>query len=105
VRWSLVAIALLATSASAFAHDGYENLRDSRGNSCCNDADCRAVHARVDSEGDWEIYVKELDKYVRVPSHAILKTRMSDERCHACYKFIKGYSLAFYCFVPCDVKI
>jgi hypothetical protein len=62
--------ALLAVSLPlpSQAHDIYSHLRDSWGNSCCNDQDCRPVPYRFIS-GHWQMFVNW--RWIDVPDHTI----------------------------------
>ena len=47
----LAAIALLCLSSTVLAHDIYSGFRDRNGHLCCNEKDCKPVHARVLPDG------------------------------------------------------
>lgn len=110
--WHIATVCLLVASVTQTrAHDWYKDLKQpDNGNSCCNSlqyshtGDCRNVRAKVDIDGRWQIYVKELNEWYYVPQNKILKDVVApDARCHACYRIHKWnyMKLQVLCFIPC----
>jgi hypothetical protein len=90
-------------------HDKYKEWqRPDVGGSCCNNMDCRAVRARPDGDGGWEIYLPEYRRWKAVPRKVTMKPDMfKDGRSHVCTGHPGSWSfeeLPIYCFTPAEVK-
>jgi len=74
----LATIALLCLSSTVLAHDIYSGFRDRNGNLCCNEKDCKPVHARVLPDGSY--YLPASDETIP----ADMATPSPDDRFHHC---------------------
>jgi hypothetical protein len=74
-------IALLCLSSSVLAHDIYSGFRDRNGNLCCNEKDCRPVHATVLPDGSY--YLPASDETIP----ADMATPSPDDRFHHCIDY------------------
>lgn len=95
-----------------FGHDQYQGWTDKAGASCCSGQDCRPVRARTTFDGDWQIWIPELRRWVDVPAKALTAyDRFMDGRSHACtpnplnwQKIQPSTPLPVYCFSPTGSK-
>jgi hypothetical protein len=107
-RIILIAVALAwPLSHSAFAQTGnhgdghaemhatYEEWKDYRGFSCCDDSDCRPVRADAGIDGQWRAWVD--GRWVPVPPNAVLQIKSPDGRNHIC---MSPGAVEPRCFVP-----
>ena len=74
----LAAIALLSLSSTVLAHDIYSGFRDRNGHLCCNEKDCKPVHATVLPDGSY--YLPASDETIP----ADMATPSPDDRFHRC---------------------
>jgi hypothetical protein len=74
----LAAIALLSLSSTVLAHDIYSGFRDRNGHLCCNEKDCKPVHATVLPDGSY--YLPASDETIP----ADIATPSPDDRFHHC---------------------
>src|SRR5215470_95062 len=72
----LATIALLCLSSTVLAHDIYSSFRDRNGHLCCNEKDCKPVHARVLPDGSY--YLPASDETIP----AEMATPSPDDRFH-----------------------
>ena len=63
-------------------HRFYQDWRDARGGSCCNNTDCAPVQYRTGTETEYEIFVE--NGWWKVPNDKILKRDSPDGNAHAC---------------------
>src|SRR5687767_6705186 len=76
-RWLLLVISLVAIwSKPVFAHDIYTDLFDASGSPCCDNADCRPAHYRVDAGG---VQMFVLEQWINIPSQTIQYRAIQDD--------------------------
>jgi hypothetical protein len=73
----LSAILAVILSLPAQAHDIYSHLRSPRGESCCDDKDCRPAPYRFIA-GHWQMFVDR--RWIDVPDYTIQYRALLDDR-------------------------
>lgn len=63
-------------------HSTYEQWKDQRGYSCCDDGDCRPTRADKGDDGRWRAWID--GRWIPVPADAVLDRRSPDGRSHVC---------------------
>ena len=80
---------MLATAASATAHDWYTGLLSPSGLECCDDRDCRPVPYRLNAETGRE-EIEANGKWWPVELDKVLALSMPDGGAHACWDNPRG---------------
>jgi hypothetical protein len=73
----LSAILAVSLPLPALAHDIYSHLRSPRGESCCDDRDCRPAPYRFIA-GHWQMFVDR--HWIDVPDYTIQYRALLDDR-------------------------
>ena len=96
-----LAMAVMAFAESGSHGDGHAEMHehynmwiDNRGFGCCDNRDCRPVHADATPEG-WRVWID--GQWVRVPPDAVLHIPSPDGRSHVC---MAAGAVEPRCFVP-----